>query len=182
MSDLRVGRPVVIKVGKNIKLVGIISDHSEELGMYFVTSTLGTESGHKADELEPLYTLSQVTDIVVEQATTPSLENEVAKFGMSSEELAQYCADYIVACVARVKGVGNDQYSEGGHQKFEVMELDDLIEYLREELMDVSNYAAMLDIRMRRIQEALQEVDDLGQGTEEEFEQTDYSVEDFEEK
>jgi NTP pyrophosphatase (non-canonical NTP hydrolase) len=174
-----VGRAVYLK---KWDVVGRIYGEALEFDLWLVEGTDGERGAHREDEMEPLYTLSQVTDVVVQQATTPALEARVAQFGMSSEELAQYCADYIVACVARVKGVGNDQYSEGGHQKFEVMELDDLIEYLREELMDVSNYAAMLDIRMRRIQEALQEVDDLGQGTEEEFEQTDYSVEDFEEK
>lgn len=180
MSELRVGRPVVIKVGKHVGVVGMIVDYDEELDIYLVNTTLFSQSGHTADELKPLYTLDQVTDIVVEKATTPLLEQRVAEFGMSSEELAAYCAEYIVACISRIKGVGNDQYSEGGHQKFEVMELEDLIDYLREELMDVGNYAAMLDIRMRRIKEALQEVDDLGQGTEEDFENTDYSVEDFE--
>jgi hypothetical protein len=178
VSELKVGRAVYIKTWD---MVGRIYEEASEFDLWLVQATDGERGAYREDEIEPLYTLSQVTEIVVEKATTPALVDKVAEFGMSSDELAQYCAEYIASCVSRIQGVGHDQYYDGGHQKFEIMELDDLLMGLREELMDVSNYAAFLDIRMRRIQEALQSVDDLGQGSDEEYEETDYSIEDFEE-
>lgn len=186
MSDvrdlLRVGRPVSIQVGPRIGVVGIISDYDEELDLYLVNTTLGSQSGHHWHELKPLFTFDQVVSAKVEEETTPALVKAVAPFGMSSDELAQACAEEIAECVTRIKGVGNDQYSEGGHQKFETLDLDELFEYSLEELQDIMNYTVFLTIRLRRIQKALNGRDDLGVGTDEEFEQTDYSVEDFQEE
>lgn len=50
---------------------------------------------------------------------------------------------------ARILGVGDEQYSEGETQKFETMSLDDLFQYLDEELLDQINYAVMLQIRLQ---------------------------------
>lgn len=163
-------------------VVGIISDYDEELDIYLVNTTLGTQSGHHWHELKPLFSFDQVVSAKVEEDTTPALIKAVTPFGMSSDDLAQECAEYIAECVSRVKGVGNDQYNEGGHQKFESMDLDELFQYALEELQDISNYAVFLAIRLRRIQKALDERDDLGVGTDEDFELTDYSVEDFQEE
>ena len=51
---------------------------------------------------------------------------------------------------ARILGVGDEQYSEGEAQKFETMSLDELFQYLDEELLDQINYAVMLQIRLQR--------------------------------
>ena len=52
-------------------------------------------------------------------------------------------------------GVGAEQYSMGDKQKFEVMPLDQLLEYAEEELRDMAVYACMNHIRLRRLREAL---------------------------
>jgi hypothetical protein len=75
--------------------------------------------------------------------------------GMTSEQLADYVSDFIVACTTRVKGVGDEQYSEGTHQKFEAMAIDELLEWAEEEVQDLAVYAAMLHIRLRRVRQAL---------------------------
>ena len=74
---------------------------------------------------------------------------------MTSAELAQEVAAFIEECQARVMGVGNEQYSMGDKQKFEVMSIDELIEYTEEELRDMAVYACMNHIRLRRLREAL---------------------------
>lgn len=74
---------------------------------------------------------------------------------MRSFDLSLEVADVIVACRDRIRGVGNQQYSIGDTQKFELMSLDDLILYAREEVQDIINYCVMLDIRFRRLQKAL---------------------------
>jgi hypothetical protein len=137
------------------------------------------EVSYSRDQLEPLFDLERGIQLKYQSEQTPALVTKVAEFGMSSEELAQACAEYIAECAGRIRGVGNDQYYDGGHQKFETMELDELLQGTLEEIQDIANYATFLHIRIRRIQEALRDVDDLGQGSDEEFEQTDYSVEDF---
>jgi len=75
--------------------------------------------------------------------------------GMTSEQLADCVSDFIVACTTRVKGVGDEQYSEGTHQKFEAMSIDELVEWAEEEVQDLAVYAAMLHIRLRRVRQAL---------------------------
>ncbi|MGV9815785.1 hypothetical protein ACWDTQ_28235 [Streptomyces cellulosae] len=75
---------------------------------------------------------------------------------MSPEELAEGVSHFIRACRARVLGVGADQYDEGDGQKFEKMPLPELITYAREEAQDLAVYAAMIDIRLQRLEAALQ--------------------------
>jgi hypothetical protein len=70
---------------------------------------------------------------------------------MTSEELAEEVAATIKRCEIRIKGVGDEQYSEGKTQKFEYMELSDLLTWALEELDDAVVYAVMLGIRFRRI-------------------------------
>lgn len=50
---------------------------------------------------------------------------------------------------ARIMGVGNDQYSVGDKQKFELVEIDKLMEMAEEETIDQINYGAMLLVRLR---------------------------------
>lgn len=70
---------------------------------------------------------------------------------MTSEELAEEVAATINRCATRIQGVGDQQYSEGGRQKFEYMELSELLTWALEEVDDAVVYAAMLGIRLRRL-------------------------------
>lgn len=111
----------------------------------------------------------------------PALVKKVIPFGMTSDQLADEVAQFIAECAARVRGVGKDQYEGKGFQKFETMEMDELFEYLEEELRDVANYAAFLVIRLRRIRAAFDMFDDLGKGTEDEYEAGDITADYFKE-
>ncbi|MGW6535194.1 hypothetical protein ACWGBV_03050 [Streptomyces sp. NPDC055051] len=77
---------------------------------------------------------------------------------MTSEELADEVSDFIGQCRGRILGIGTDQYQEpDGRQKFETMPLVELVIYAREEAQDLAVYAAMLDIRLKKLEEALRE-------------------------
>lgn len=80
---------------------------------------------------------------------------EAPPHGMTSEQLADFVSDFIIACTTRVRGTGHEQYSTEHGQKFEAMGLDELVQMAREEAQDFVVYAAMLDIRLQRIQAAL---------------------------
>lgn len=177
---LAVGRPVRIKGGDFAGEFGVIVEYDHVFDLYLVENGK-RRSGHEWHELEPLFTMSQVVSVKVEDDTTPALVKKVIPFGMSSDDLAEEIAEFIAECAGRIKGVGKDQYEEGGHQKFEEMELDDLFEYAEEELRDICNYAAFLVIRLRRIRAALNEADDLGDGTEEEYAGGTITADDFKE-
>jgi hypothetical protein len=56
---------------------------------------------------------------------------------------------------ARVRGVGAEQYTESDGQRFESMPLLGLIEYAREEALDLVNYGVMLAIRIERLAAAI---------------------------
>ncbi|MFD6970582.1 hypothetical protein [Streptomyces sp. NPDC059949] len=73
---------------------------------------------------------------------------------MTSEELATYVSDFIGECRSRILGIGAEQYDEGDAQKFEKMPLPELIRYAREEAQDLAVYAAMVDIRLSRLEAA----------------------------
>lgn len=133
-----------------------------------------------ADQMESLFSMSQIV-VEVEEDTQPALVKKVIPFGMDSDDLAHEAAEFIADCVARIKGVGNDQYSSNGFQKFETLELDELFQYTLEEVQDIANYCAFLAIRIQRLRSALDDRDDLGRGTEEEYEAGDVTTEDFEE-
>jgi hypothetical protein len=74
---------------------------------------------------------------------------------LKSEELAHEVEDLINRCSERIMGVGNEQYSEGGHQRFEALPLDELLQYAYEEIEDLIAYASMIHIRLRGLEEAL---------------------------
>jgi hypothetical protein len=74
---------------------------------------------------------------------------------MTSEELADEVEAFIVHAVTRVRGTGDDQYSKGGEQGFEGMNLDELFVWAEEELVDTVNYSVMLSIRLRRLQQQI---------------------------
>lgn len=71
---------------------------------------------------------------------------------MTSDELADRVGNFIVEAVTRVTGTGHEQYDKEGTQNFEVMDLDQLFEWAREELYDIVNYSVMLSIRLDRLQ------------------------------
>lgn len=72
---------------------------------------------------------------------------------MKSEELADDVkrVAIIADAQARILGVGREQYTEGDEQQFETMPLQDLIEYAREEALDLINYGVMLTLRIERL-------------------------------
>ena len=74
---------------------------------------------------------------------------------MTSEELADEVTSIVEECRVRVLGIGKEQYSEGEHQRFETMHMDDLFEYAEEELRDLVVYACMLRIRLRRLRNSV---------------------------
>lgn len=70
---------------------------------------------------------------------------------MTSEDLAYAVEQAIIRCRDRVLGVGDQQYSIGDTQKFELMGMDELFSWMQEELDDVIVYAVMTSIRLERI-------------------------------
>jgi hypothetical protein len=156
---------VLVKQGEFAGSVGVITEDSFE--MFFVNHNNGF-TGHKPHELEPLFMMDQVVDVkLADQAPGSDLSDKVKDFGMSSEDLAEYVGQFMADCASRIKGAGNEQYSEDGYQRFEAMDLDDLFEYIEEEIRDIPNYCAMLFIRMRRLREALKAVDVIPEEDEE---------------
>ena len=166
-----VGRPVQIRVGPNLSKVGIVD--RMEFGIY-VVEIGGKEYGFNPDQLEPLFNLQEVAAVHVTELDedgdpegTTHLEKLVKPFGLSSQDLAEYVADAVVDAADRIKGVGNEQYSMGGFQKFEGMPLIDLFEMADEELLDLMNYAIMLRIRLIRLASALFDTNVIENGDDE---------------
>lgn len=176
---LRKGRPVYTSNGA----VGVIVGEEETLDMWLVSTVGGPLRAIHADDLMPLVTIDQRIQLEIEGYEKGSaLADKVKPFGMSSEDLQDFTVQFNEEAQARIKGPGNDEYTMDGYQKFEEMDLDDLIEYAEEEVLDLSNYCAMLFIRLRRIRQALDQVDDLGRGTEEEYEGGTVTADDFKEE
>jgi hypothetical protein len=160
-----VGRPVQIRVGPNLSKVGIVD--RMEFGIY-VVEIGGKEFGFNPDEVEPLFNLQEVAAVHVTEVDedgdpvgTTHLEKVVKPFGLTSDELAEYVADFVVDAASRVRGVGASQYSFEGYQKFEAMTLPELFEYADEEILDLMNYCVMLRIRLIRLAAALFAADDI---------------------
>lgn len=166
-----VGRPVQIRVGPNLSKVGIVD--RMEFGIY-VVEIGGKEYGFNPDQLEPLFNLQEVAAVHVtdldedgDPEGTTHLEKLVKPFGLSSQDLAEYVADAVVDAAGRIKGVGNEQYSMGGFQKFEGLPLIELFEMADEELLDLMNYAIMLRIRLIRLASALFDTNVIENGDDE---------------
>lgn len=83
---------------------------------------------------------------------------KVPDFGIPPAGLAAYVGEFIAAATARVNGPGAEQYFDGAAQKFERMTPLELVEWAREEAQDLAVYAAMLDIRLARVRNALKGV------------------------
>lgn len=52
---------------------------------------------------------------------------------------------------SRIMGVGDQQYSEGDKQKFELVPIDTLLEWAEEETVDQINYGVMTLVRIREV-------------------------------
>lgn len=167
-----VGRPVLIKAGDFAGKFGKVLEFG--MGLY-VVEVGAWKVAVSEDALEPYFNLKEIAEVHVTELDedgdpegTTHLEKLVKPFGMSSEDLAQYVADAVVDAAGRIKGVGNQQYSEGSYQKFEGMPLIDLFEMADEELLDLVNYAIMLRIRLIRLASALFDTNVIENGDEDE--------------
>lgn len=78
---------------------------------------------------------------------------------MTSEQLAAEVARIVADAQNRILGVGAEQYTESDGQRFESMELADLVDYVREETLDLINYGVMLTIRIDRIKAQFAKID-----------------------
>ena len=68
--------------------------------------------------------------------------------GAESSDLADFIELMSAFAADRVLTVGDDQYSNGGRQKYEAMSEAELRHELIEELLDVINYACMIAIKV----------------------------------
>lgn len=163
------GRSVTIKSGIHIGDVGRVAVWDSVLEKWEVD--LGGLSVYKhGSELEPMFTMDQVINVKVEaQIPGSDLADKVKPFGLRSEDLAGFVAEFITHCAGRIRGVGDEQYSMEGDsfQKFESMTLDELILGFLEEIQDIANYSAMLYIRLERIRQALIAMDIIEEKEEE---------------
>jgi hypothetical protein len=74
---------------------------------------------------------------------------------MKSSELASEVQRVVIDAQSRILGIGAEQYERDGRQKFEDMPMDELIEYVREEALDLVNYGVMVTLRIERLAEAV---------------------------
>ncbi|GAB3847393.1 hypothetical protein GCM10029963_28800 [Micromonospora andamanensis] len=146
-----------LKVGDRVRILGG-ADTGHRVG------DQGTVAGINPDWMCP-YRVSVdgnsgfYSDGELEVIHVPALLPVVPE-GMTPDDLADYVQAFVNAAKDRVLGVGADQYASYGadgrdRQLFEAMTPGQLITMAREEAQDLAVYAAMLDIRLARISEAL---------------------------
>jgi hypothetical protein len=92
---------------------------------------------------------------------------EVINFGMSTEDLAYGMGFFLTAAVHRIAGPGREQYEKrrdngGVFQAFEQMTPREIVRMAREEVQDLGVYACMTDIRLARLEKALEVNDTIG--------------------
>jgi hypothetical protein len=163
------GRAVTVRSGEFTGRVGFVQEYDSAFDLYMVSNG-NFLSGHEWFELEPLFTMGQVVDVkLADQEPGSLLADRMRPFGMKSADLAEWVDVFTKHCAGRIKGVGDEQYSMEGDsfQKFEEMSLNQLFKEFQEEVEDVSNYAAMLWIRMERVRQALIELDVIDDDEEE---------------
>ena len=141
------GERVRVITGEHAGKFGTI-DQALPSGYYFV-EVEGTDA-------------TQVYDYhMIEPLTQPvqlALFPEAPAYGMTSAALAEEVSKAITRATTRVLGVGAQQYSTRTSQKFEDQPLKELFEGLLEEADDLINYGVMVQIRIRRMIEALGDV------------------------
>ncbi|GAA3536772.1 hypothetical protein GCM10022419_015730 [Nonomuraea rosea] len=74
---------------------------------------------------------------------------------MTSEELAKEVMTAVLAVQGRILSVGAQQYEEEHGQKFELMSLQEIIQYAMEEVEDGIAYNVMLRYKLRLLNEAI---------------------------
>jgi hypothetical protein len=74
---------------------------------------------------------------------------------LTSEELAERVENAIRSCSKRILGPGREQYEVNDLQRFETMDLDDLIREWLEELDDYIVYGIMTRARLERLLEKI---------------------------
>lgn len=70
---------------------------------------------------------------------------------MTSEELSNQVTNCVESLRSRIMGTGHDQYSNGGEQKIEKKNNEQLIKEAIEELDDLIVYAAVLRSRLNNL-------------------------------
>jgi hypothetical protein len=97
-----------------------------------------------------------------------TVEYEYAtKFGMTGNELVFAYDEFMEHCFARIQGPGREQYEKrrdngGVFQAFEEMTPREILRMAREEVQDLGVYACMTDIRLARLEKALEVNDTIG--------------------
>jgi hypothetical protein len=89
-----------------------------------------------------------------EEGSDEETDPAVPKFGMSSADLAEFTEAFLRRTTGRILGVGHEQYSFNGFQKFEGMTVEELLEMTLEELEDAAVYSSMLWILVARLRVA----------------------------
>lgn len=75
--------------------------------------------------------------------------------GTTTEVLDEFVGLWADYCRGRIRGNGAEQYADINGQAYERMTIDRLINELVDELADVSNYAAMLAVKIMSMKGAL---------------------------
>jgi hypothetical protein len=89
-------------------------------------------------------------------------DENVITFGMSSDDLVRGLDDFLGNAVSRIHGPGREQYERPSdipgrvYQAFELMTPREILRMAREEVQDLGVYAAMTDIRLARLERALE--------------------------
>ena len=121
----------------------------------------GQGGGHPGD-LEPgaVYEMQLGLTFQTIQMGTPHHHSRIL---MNSQQLADEVQALADGAKSRILSVGDEQYSFGDTQKFESLPLEELFDWMEEELQDVVSYATMLSIRVRRVRSLLQSVGLVGE-------------------
>lgn len=157
-----VNRPVLIKSGDFSGHVGMVT--AFEFGLYLVERG-GVKSAHADAELQPLFTPQEVKSIRTVEVDDDghqidgALEQAVKPFGITSDDLADFTTEFLAEAVTRIKGTGNDQYSNGTYQKFEGKTLLEILTDMQEEALDLGNYAAMFFVLVERLKRAVDTIE-----------------------
>ncbi|MER7445014.1 hypothetical protein [Micromonospora avicenniae] len=120
--------------------VGVVANVNPSFVWPIEVEANGVGSPYQEDELERLVIPTHLP---------------VVPEGVSPDDLADYLTRFVNAARSRVLGVGAEQYATGERQLFETLTPAQLIDMAREEAQDLAVYAAMMDIRLARLGEAL---------------------------
>ena len=91
---------------------------------------------------------THTTPLLEDLRDTPAVRKHGNWPGAESSELADFIDLMSSHAAERVMTVGDDNYANGGRQKYEAMSEAELRHELVEELLDVINYACMIAIKV----------------------------------